>query len=153
MYRIGRQEWERICKEHPEYVCRNINNYRRNGRVSKKGEWSCFEQLLSKDPRHLTNMIRENIDFEIVDEPKMAIKAVTTYWDDGHVDMLVTRIIAGEDVAKEEVNTWHSVSKKSCEEYTDVFSSERDYKEYRNQCREDYKNLFSCTEKFKQGIA
>ena len=66
MYQINKKEWDRLKREHPDYVCRNFYQHEHNGKISKKGDWSCFEYLLSRNPEHGTSLIFEHIHFEIV---------------------------------------------------------------------------------------
>ncbi len=144
MYKITRSEWDKICKEHPEYVCKNFGRYCRNGLVSEKGAWSCFEQLLSHNPKHLTNVIYENVDFEIIEE-KAAYKTVTTYHDDGKVDMVATKIMAGE---YSHVYGWSSEATQNGDVYVDLFPDQRGYRAFRRECHREFKNNFSCKECF-----
>jgi SPX domain protein involved in polyphosphate accumulation len=71
------------------------------------------------------------------------VKVQTTYWDDGHVDMYVTKLLAGETD-----DGWRSVSKKDCDIYTDVFTEKRKYRSFRREHKMEYKGRFSCVENF-----
>lgn len=65
MYHVTKREFDRLCREHPDYVCRCFEDHEHNGIVCKRGEYCCFEYLLSKNPDHGTKLIFQHIHFEI----------------------------------------------------------------------------------------
>ncbi len=143
MYKVGISEWNKICLKYPEFVRKNILERVDNGKVSKRGEWSCLKQLLSHDPEDHLNVVYENIDFKIVEDNKLPIQTVTKYWDNGNVDMVATRIMAGEPES-----SWSSTHGKGFEEYTDLFPNERGYREFKKQCTLESVGKFNCVENF-----
>ncbi len=142
MFIVSEAEWNRIVQAHPGGVSRNVNEQKRDGKVSKKGAWSCDRQLLAPNTVGSEKMY-EGIDFKIVADSKAPFRSVTKIWDDGHVDMTVTRLLAGEGA-----NGWRSIEGNGYVEYTDVFPKKRDLTEYKRHCLAESRGRFKCVENF-----
>ena len=64
MYKISKQDFDKLRKDHPDYVMRSIMKYKHKGKVSPAGSWTMFESLLTHQSG--TGLIYEHIHFEIV---------------------------------------------------------------------------------------
>lgn len=64
MYTITRKDFEKLKREHPDYVSKAIMKHEHNGNVCNIGDYTCFECLLSNQSG--TGLIFEHIHFEII---------------------------------------------------------------------------------------
>lgn len=63
---IGRAEFDRLRREHPDYISRAIMRHEHDGKVCEKGEFCGFESVITGDPKKGTSLIFQHIHFEIV---------------------------------------------------------------------------------------
>lgn len=66
MITITRQDFDRICRNHPDYVSKCLIDHEFNGKTCKRGEYMAFEAVLTGDYSKGTTLIFEHIHFEIV---------------------------------------------------------------------------------------
>lgn len=66
MYQITRKQWEKIKREHSDYVGKALQRHEHNGRVCEIGDACCFEHLLSGEKDTGAVLVFEHIHFEII---------------------------------------------------------------------------------------
>lgn len=66
MITTSKKDFDRIRKEHPDYISRCLITHEHNGKTCKRGEWMAFESILTGDLSKGTAPVFEHIHFEIV---------------------------------------------------------------------------------------
>lgn len=66
MIAIKKAEFDRLRREHPDYIGHAIATHEHNGKICRRGEWTAFESVLTGDYSKGTTLIFEHIHFEIV---------------------------------------------------------------------------------------
>lgn len=66
MLHIRKSDFDRLRREHPDYIGRCLITHEHNGVECRRGEWMAFEGALTGDWSKGTVLIFQHIHFEIV---------------------------------------------------------------------------------------
>lgn len=66
MIEIKKKDFDRLRREHPDWITRTIIEHAHNGVVCKKGDYCAIEGALTGDYSRGCTLIFEHIHFEIV---------------------------------------------------------------------------------------
>lgn len=66
MLKIRKSDFDRLRREHPDYIGRCLITHEFDGKECRRGEWMAFESVLTGDYSKGTRLVFEHIHFEIV---------------------------------------------------------------------------------------
>ncbi len=66
MIYIEKAEFQKLVKQHPDYIGKCLQDHTFNGITCKRGEWCGFESVITGDCTKGTTLIFQHIHFEIV---------------------------------------------------------------------------------------
>ncbi len=66
MITIKKADFDRLRKQHPDYITKAMTDHTHNGKTCKRGEWCAFEGCLTGDFSRGCTLIYEHIHFEII---------------------------------------------------------------------------------------
>ena len=66
MYRLTRNEWNGLKRNHPDYAGQALKDHEFGGKVCRRGDGVCFECLLPGAPNTGAVLLFEHIHFEII---------------------------------------------------------------------------------------
>lgn len=68
MFYIKKAEFDRLRKEHPDYISKAGTAHTWNGKTCNAGDYMGFESTITGDYSKGTTLIFQHIHFEIVDQ-------------------------------------------------------------------------------------
>ena len=66
MYHVTKIQWQKILRDHPDFVTKVFRRHEHGGKVCNTGDYACFECLLPGAPNTGCVLVFEHIHFEIV---------------------------------------------------------------------------------------
>lgn len=66
MLEIRKKDFDRLRREHPDYIAKSILRHEWNGKVCEIGDWTAFEGAITGDWSRGSCLIFEHIHFEII---------------------------------------------------------------------------------------
>jgi len=66
MFTIKKDDFDRLRREHPDYISKAIKRHEWNGRICEAGDYMGFASVIEGDPKKGTTLIFEHIHFEII---------------------------------------------------------------------------------------
>lgn len=66
MLYIKKSDFDRLRRNHNDYISRALIDHEFNGKICRRGEWMGFAATLTGDPAQGTKLLFEHIHFEIV---------------------------------------------------------------------------------------
>lgn len=66
MIEIKKADFDRLRKQHPDYISHCMITHEHDGKQCRRGEWMAFEGALTGDWSNGTKLIFQHIHFEII---------------------------------------------------------------------------------------